>query len=571
MEVNITHALLVILSLTLLVTVTFKTLRLPVILGYIVVGVLVGPNGAALLHNTENIKLLSEFGIVFLMFTVGLKFSLRSLWHMKSSVFIVGGMQVLLTTAITTIIGVYVGMPVEMSIIIGGIAAMSSTAIVLKQLSDQGEMESAHGHNAVGVLLFQDLAVIPFIVLVGSMAQTTGSSAWGVIGFEFLYGVLALLVILIIGRWVLQPLFHVIASTKMSELLTLAVLLIVISSAIFTERFGLSYAFGAFMAGMMLSETAYRHQVQVEIRPFKDVLLGLFFITVGMLLDLSTWPDTWQWIALLLVSILIGKGLLVAIVSRCIKFDLYSSVRSAVVLSQGSEFGFAILTLALGYKIIPEGYGQVIMSALLLSMAIGPLLVKNNDKITKFLLYPWAKKLKKSYSVGSKLVDKAPVEVVICGYGRFGQQIGGMLHEESIPFLAIDNNPRHIRSKGSIRGEVIYGDATHPELIRVFCDIDTKVVVVCLDNLSDTVQSVSHIRKLSCTVPIMARCRANNDIEDLLAAGANIVVPETLDSSFMMMYHIFSLVNVDDPDLEKALTDMKNTHDNLLNKFFGFV
>ncbi|MCP3679817.1 MAG: hypothetical protein GY782_05920 [Gammaproteobacteria bacterium] len=374
MDFGILESFLIILCLTLTITLIFRYLNLPIILGYVLVGVVVGPHGLAWLPNVTAIKELAEFGVVLLMFTVGLQFSIRELLALKYSAFILGGSQVCLTLMITTIIGVGLGMSIISSVVMGAIVSMSSTAIVVKQLIDQQEIKSKHGLHALGILLFQDLAFIPIIIVIANLhAAEKGQPLWWILLGSFFKGIIAVGLILVIGRWLLRPLFRLIKSTQLMELFTLSVLLVSVGSAWLTNVLGVSYALGAFLAGMMLSECEYRHQIKVEIRPFRDILLGLFFISVGTLVNITAWPKIWMWIGLLAIGLMLGKMLLITILAKLSRNNTTTSFRTGLVLAQGSEFGFAILTLALAHQLIPPEWTQSILAALLTPIFTGPL------------------------------------------------------------------------------------------------------------------------------------------------------------------------------------------------------
>lgn len=385
MDLSILEIILCIFFLAILVTVIFRKLKLSVILGYLVVGVLVGPNALGIAHNSIYTKNLAEFGIVFLMFTVGLEFSLPRLIALRRSVFVIGSLQVIFTIIITTLIGLFIGMSKLSAVAVGSIVAMSSTALVIKQLSDQRELHTSYGLNSIGILLFQDLAVIPIIILIAGLAHSNAKLSF-ILLWALAKGITAIILIFILGRWLLRPLFKLISRTGAIELFTLTVLFVTLISAWITNQFGLSFALGAFLAGLMLAETEFRHQIELEIRPFRDILLGLFFITIGMLADIHTWYATWIWITLLVFAIVIGKMLLVAIITRFLTHNSETATRTGLVLAQGGEFGFAILTLALKNSILPPDYGQVVLAALLISIVLAPIIIRYNANITAFLL-----------------------------------------------------------------------------------------------------------------------------------------------------------------------------------------
>lgn len=376
--------LLIILLITLSVSLVFRWIGLPVILGYLVVGTIVGPHMLGILPDVAELKEFAEIGVAFLMFTIGLEFNLSKLWALRYSVFLLGGMQVLGTIAATMLVGYWLHIPVVQLIVMGCIGAMSSTAIVVKQLAEQAELHSAHGNRVIGILLFQDLAVIPILVLIGSFAGSGLHVTLSFIGLAILKGCAAVLIIIALSRYAIRPLFHVIAASKVTELFTLSTLLVVLGAAWVTQQTGLSYALGAFLAGIMLGDTEFRHQTEAEIRPFKDVLLGVFFLSIGMLVNIVEWAHTWEWIALMLCALMVGKSVLIVLLCKLLRGDTTTALRTGIILSQGGEFGFAVLTLALHNQLLPADYGQVILAALLIAFGLAPIIIRFNSTIADF-------------------------------------------------------------------------------------------------------------------------------------------------------------------------------------------
>ncbi len=383
MQFDMIESFLVILFFALVITVIFRHLKIPIILGYVITGILVGPQVFGWLANTEIIKNLSEFGVVLLMFTVGLEFSFSELFSLRHSVFVLGSLQVAISVLLTMIIGVFFKIPIISALVIGCIVAMSSTAIVIKQLSDQSELNTQHGKNAIGILLFQDVAVIPILIFIATGSDT--NSFWITLLFSLLKSITAIAIILILGQWVLKPLFRLIEKTGTIELYTLSVLFVVIGSAWLTHVLDLSFALGAFSAGIMLAECEQRHKIKNEVRPFRDLLLALFFISIGMLVNITEWAKSWFWILLLLSGLMIAKALLIIILTKLSKYSWRTSIKTGVILAQGGEFGFAILTLALTHHLLPSDWGQSILAALMISFAFAPAIVHHNASLTKLL------------------------------------------------------------------------------------------------------------------------------------------------------------------------------------------
>lgn len=569
MSFDIFESILCVFLIALFVTVIFRQLRLSVILGYLIVGALVGPNALKLIPDSESIKDLAEFGIVFLMFTVGLEFSLPKLFSLRYPVFFVGGLQVLLSIAITTLCGIELGMTIISAVIVGGVVAMSSTAIVVKQLNDQMELYSPHGLNAIGILLFQDLAVIPFFILISGLTKHGSESLVSIFIWAILKGILAIFVIYIMGTWLLRPLFRMISKTRAIELFTLTVLLVTLTSAWLTHQFGLSFALGAFLAGIMLSETEFRHQIEVEIRPFRDILLGLFFISIGMLADVSTWAQTWIWISLLVFAIVVGKMLLVIVLCRFCGNNLPNSLRTALVLAQGGEFGFAILTLALTQNIIPVEYGQVILAALLISIVISPLLIYFNDQIAAFFL---SKEIKVNQEVIQQQVSQAAQKlhhhVILCGYGRVGQQIARMLDKIHCPYIGLDIDPELVQRASLAGDNIIFGDSTHPAILKAAGLDQARVLVISLENLNASKKILSIVRHSYPDIPILVRCRDEVELTKLKSAGATYVIAEIFEESLTMSHYLMQIIKVPTAKITELMQEVRSKDYDILQRVF---
>jgi len=569
MDFAFLNVILIILLIALLVTVLFRQLHLPVILGYLLVGALVGPHALGLAPNSEDVAQLAEFGIVFLMFTIGLEFSLPKLFSLRYTVFIAGTLQVLLTISITAFIGIYLDMTALAAIIVGGIVAMSSTAIVTKELNDQLELNSPHGLNAVGILLFQDLAVIPIIILIASFSHNNAENLFSILGWALSKGLFAIFLIAILGRWLLKPLLHFTAKTRTVELFTLTALLVTLSAAQITNLFGLSYALGAFLAGIMLSETEFRHQVEVEIRPFRDILLGLFFISIGMLTNVHNWHEIAMWVGLLVIALTIGKLGLIFLISRVLGNSLSTSLRTGLVLAQGGEFGFAILTLALKNNSLPQDYGQVILAALIISLMLSPLLIHFNKKISGYLL-PKAIQFtedqeKKQISAFSKKLKR---HIIICGYGRVGQHIAHLLDKIDFPYIALDLDAELVK-RASLAGEpVIYGNPAHPDILRAAGLDYAKVLVISFNDLNATIKVLGIVNQTHPHLPIIVRCRDELELIKLKQHGATRVISEIFEESLTISSHLLNAIHIPAHKITELMQEIRNKDYDLLLKVF---
>ncbi|MEA3406058.1 MAG: monovalent cation:proton antiporter-2 (CPA2) family protein, partial [Pseudomonadota bacterium] len=452
--------IVLLLALAVIIVSVSRRLHFPPILSYIIVGIIVGPFGFAFIEKEENITLLAELGIVFLLFSIGLEFSLSQMMAMRKLVFGLGSVQVLTTFAVFFGLSSLIGLDTTTSIVVASAFALSSTAIVIKQLTEQSEIQSRHGRAAVGILIFQDIMAIPLLILIPALAMSGGGgdALSTTLAIAFLKGILIVVIMHFIGRYLLRPLFHEVASAKSSELFTLTVLLVALSAAAMTEEMGLSMTLGAFLAGMMLGETEYRHQIESDIRPFQDILLGLFFVTVGMLISLDILIEHFWTVIAITISIMILKFLIIFGSARLFKKEAGVATRTALSLAQVGEFGLVLMTLAFTYSLLPSEEGNILLTAAVISMAFAPFLVKFNGKITKAIH-------KKSYTQGHTEIEQTIAEdnaylsnhIVLCGFGRVGQTVSRFLHNANKPFIALDMDPLRVSEAHNAGERVYYG------------------------------------------------------------------------------------------------------------------
>lgn len=562
------HEILILLAAAVIAVALFRRLHLPPILGYLFVGVLVGPHGLHWIPDTEGTRFLAEFGVVFLLFTIGLEFSMPQLVAMKGVVLGLGGAQVALSTALGGAIAWLAGMGWEGALIVGGILALSSTAIVTKQLTEQLEINSRHGRSAVGVLLFQDLAVIPFLILIPILAGFGGDSMAAPLLLALIKGVAAFFIMLAAGHWLLRPLFREIASARSPELFMLTVLLVSLTAAWATHLAGLSLALGGFLAGVMLGETEFRHQVETDIRPFRDVLLGLFFITVGMLLDVHALGAIWHWVALLALGIVATKSVLITALGRLGGTELGVALRTGLVLAQGGEFGFALLALAIGAGLIGDQAGQIVLAGTLVSMAISPFLVRYNGRIAKALTKSYltnrAHAREEIAHVGQNLRD----HVIICGYGRIGQNIARFLEKEGFRYIALDLDPGRVREAHQAGENVFFGDSVHREMLEAAGLRWARVLVISYSDTPSSLKILANARELRPDIPVLVRARDDAHLEELQRLGATEVVPETLEASLMLASHLLYLLGVPVSTIVRRVRDVRTDHYRLLRGVF---
>lgn len=571
MHFGVLANIIIVLFAAVLVTTVLRRLRLPPILGYLLVGMIVGPYGLDWITDSQNVVNLAEFGVVFLMFTVGLEFSLPKLIALRHSVLGLGSLQVVITSIVAGSLAYWYGFSLTASLIVAATIAMSSTAIVSKQLKDQLELNQTHGKNAIGVLLFQDMAVIPFLILIPSLANGN-HDVWRPLIESLFKGGLVLLIMLGLGRWVMRPLFNEIAKARSLELFTLTVLLVTLSAAWLTEIAGLSLALGAFLSGMMLGETEYRHQIEVEIRPFRDVLLGLFFISTGMLLNYHILNKALLPLVMLILTITVIKAIIIYGSARLLRIDNKDSLKTALVLAQGGEFGFALLSIAFAEEILPVTHGQVILAALVFSMAMSPFLIRYNEQIACFFLRkkqePLTPPPKTISQEALQRVSNLQDHIIICGYGRVGQNMARFLERENFNIIAVDMDPKRVIDSELAGNTVIFGDSGNLALLKsIGLDKARALVFSFLD--SHTVLNIlPQIRRELPHLPILVRTRDDSQLTLYQKAGATEVVPETLEASLMLSFQTMILLNIPPRKAMRHLMHARKNRYQLLHEYF---
>lgn len=534
---------LILLAATVVVVTLARRAGLPAILGYLCVGALLGPYALGAVRSTETTQLLSELGVVFLLFTLGLEFSWPRMVAMRRDVFGIGTAQVVLTAAAVAGVAWSFGTAVLPAIAIGGAIAMSSTAIILQQLTEQSEINRTHGRIAFGVLLFQDLAFVPFLVLAGALTAGDLQFSTTRIATSVGLGALAVAVVVLAGRFLLRPLLHEIAHSRLRELFTLAVLMVALGAAWVSHAAGVSMATGAFLAGMMLSETEYRHQIESVIKPFRDILLGLFFVSVGMLLDGAVLAREFWLVAALLVGMFVIKTASMTIAGRMFGMPQFKAVRTGLVLAAGGEFGIAILTILIKDRVLDPDFAQPLLVALVLSMVASPFILRHNRVLARRLLREAGTTPASPTVIEDFAVDVASREhVILCGFGRVGQSMSRVLVEQGHEFVAVDLDPTRVRSARSAGLPVIYGDSSDEEVLEKIGLEHASVVVITFADPAVAIGIVRAVRALRTDVPILVRAQDDARLRDLLAAGATEVVPETFEASVMLAAHALLLL-----------------------------
>jgi CPA2 family monovalent cation:H+ antiporter-2 len=562
--------ILILLAASVVVVAGVRRLALPAILGYLVVGMLLGPHALSLAVDNETTQLLADFGVVFLVFTLGLEFSLPRLVAMRWEVLGVGGAQVLATTALVATGAITLfGIAPAVAVVIGGALAMSSTAITMSLLTEQSENNRTHGRLSMAICLFQDLSFPLFLALVSALTGRGASAAPMHIAAAVGTAILALLLVLAAGRWLLRPLFLAIASVRSAELFSLAVLLAVLASAWATRAVGLSLALGAFLAGMMLAETEFRHQVEATIRSYREVLLSLFFITVGMLLDVRLLFRDLGLVTAILAGMLVLKAAVVTVVAEPATKSWFKSLRTGVVVAEGGEFGFALLTLLLRRELLDPSIVQPLLAATVLSMVLSPFVIRHNRRITRALLGesgpPHSEAMRETQAT---LAVAERDHVVICGFGRVGQNIARVLEQTGFEYIALDLDPYRIRVGRQAGDPVIYGDAGEVKMLENVGVARASCVVITFASPEVALRILRSIRELRIDVPVLVRTQDDSKLEELQAAGATEVVPETFEASLMLLSHLLLLLKLPVSRVIRTVNDIRSHRYGMLRQYF---
>ena len=569
------------LTLTLLASavagvLAFRVLKLPPVLGYLAVGVLIGPKALGLAADGSTVKDFAEFGVVFLMFSIGLEFSLPKLRYMRKIVFGFGASQVFLTMILTIPAGYFLRfiLPLPLSwhvlLALGGALAMSSTAIVVKLLSERSELDSAHGKNVVGVLLFQDLVVILLLILIPSLGRNP-EDMFAALGLASVKVIIALGLIFIFGQKIFSFWFKLVASLRSQELFMLNLLLVALGMAALTEYIGLSMALGAFIAGMLISETPYRYQVEEGIASFRDVMLGLFFITVGMLVDMGVvYRNAPLVLALVVVPLILKFGIITSLARR---FGATPGVaiRTGLCLTQAGEFGFVLLHQIDGLDWIDPDLAQAVLASMLISMLISPILIQYSDKIAlKFSRNEWLSQSLNLTKIAS-LTVRNDQHVIICGFGRSGQNLASMLELENIKYIALDLDPDRIQEAAEAGSSVVYGDAQSSTVLNVAGIHRAKALVITFNNTAGAMRVLHQVESVNPGVPVLVRTTDDTDLEKLQKAGATEVIPEQIEGSLMLASHVLLVAGIPMRKVVRRITEAREQRYGLLRGYFRSI
>jgi CPA2 family monovalent cation:H+ antiporter-2 len=558
--------LLIIFTSSLVVIALFQRLRLPPVLGYLCVGLMIGPTAFNWVNESEELPDLAELGVVFLLFSLGLEFSLSKMLALRQVVFGLGSLQVLLSGIVLGGLLMLFGMPTIPALLLGAGLALSSTAIVSKELSSLGELFSRHGQNAIAVLLFQDVVAVLLLTLVPVFAGSSDQAWYWALPLTLGKTIVLFVGLLLVSRWFLPRLFHEVAASRSAELFVLLALVIVLLTAWLTHLLGLSPALGAFLAGMLLGESHYRHQIEADIRPFRDILLGVFFVSIGMLIDLRLFASHGLLILGLTLGLLLIKGTVVALLVKWRGSDVETAWRSGLALAQGGEFCFALMTQMQQNKLMPADFGGLLLAATFCSMLVTPLLLRAAPHIATRLHHKPNEEaeLEEISALNAGLHN----HVVICGYGRVGQSIGRVLRNIDQPYIALDTDPVRVQEAAVNESCVHYGDSRRGELLVAIGLERARLLVVAVDQTDIALLILKEARRFYPSVSILVRTRDDSQLAELKAAGASEVVPELLESCLMLASHALIMLGIPGQQVRDRVDQVRRDRYRLLHGFY---
>ena len=558
--------LLIIFAASLVVIALFQRLRLPPVLGYLCVGLMIGPSAFNWVNENEDLPDLAELGVVFLLFSLGLEFSLTKMLALRQVVFGLGSLQVLGTAILLGGLLMLFGMSTTPALLLGAGLSLSSTAIVSKELSSLGEIFSSHGQNAIAVLLFQDVVAVLLLTLVPVFAGSSDQAWYWALPLTLGKTVVLFVGLLLASRWILPRLFHEIAAARSAELFVLLALVIVLLTAWLTHLLGLSPALGAFLAGMLLGESHYRHQIEADIRPFRDILLGVFFVSIGMLIDLRLFASHGLLILGLTLGLLLLKGSVVALLVKWRGSDGETAWRSGLALAQGGEFCFALMAQMQQNKLMPADFGGLLLAATFCSMLLTPLLLRAAPRIATYL-HRKSNEEAKLEEISALNADLHH-HVVICGYGRVGQSIGRALRNSQQPYIALDTDPVRVQEAAVDEISVHYGDSRRGELLVAVGLERARLLVIAVDQTDIALLILKEARRLNSTVPILVRTRDDSQLAELKACGASEVVPELLESSLMLVSHALIMLGLPAHQVQERADQIRHDRYRLLHGIY---
>lgn len=556
------HETAIFLAAAVLAVPLFRLLGFGSVLGYLAAGVVIGPSGLRLITDVDNILHFAEIGVVFLLFIVGLELQPSRLWVLRRSVFGLGSAQVVLCGVPISLVAWWFGMGPAAALVIGFGLALSSTAFVLQLLAERGQLQTQHGRNAFSILLFQDLAVLPMLAAMPLLAPDARALGWAEVMIDTVAVIAVLLAIIVGGHFLLRPVLRAVAHARTSEIFTATALLLVLGSALAVEAVGLSMALGAFLAGVLLADSEYRHELEANIQPFKGLLLGLFFIAVGMSADLLLIVEQPFVVLGIAFGLLAFKSGVLFVLARMWGMAAGVAFSLGAVLAQGGEFGFVLFTAAVGRGVLGQETANLLIAAVTLSMAATPLIVL----LVERMVLPRLPKVERDRPYDEPEADDHQPHVIIAGFGRFGQVVGRLLRVAQIPFTALETNPSQVDFVRRFGNRVYYGDPTKLELLRAVGADHARAFVLAIDDVESSIRTAEVLHREYPRLPVYARARNRQHAHRLMSVGAKVIVRETFSSSLEMGEALLNGLGWDRQSAHEAVTLFREHDEQLLDR-----
>ncbi|MER2534304.1 MAG: monovalent cation:proton antiporter-2 (CPA2) family protein [Rhizobiaceae bacterium] len=526
----------------------FKRLGLGSILGYLSAGLVIGPFGLAIFSEPETILHVAELGVVMFLFIIGLEMQPSRLWSLRREIFGLGALQVGVCAALLTLVGVATDFPVAASFVAGAGFVLTSTAIVMQVLEERGDLSSPKGQRMISILLLEDLAIVPLLALVAFLAPGGETMTLAQRGVDVLIGLASIAGLILAGRYLLNPFFRILANSHAREVMTAAALLVVLGAALALDLGGLSMAMGAFLAGVLLSESTFRHQLEADVEPFRGILLGLFFIAVGMSLDLSVVAANWRMIAGYTLAFMIVKAIGIYAVARLRASSHQEALERAVVMAQGGEFAFVLYSSALAFGILSAQENAVLTAVIIMSMVLTPLamivLRRFEPKDTQTL-------------DGVDMADGLTGSVLIIGFGRFGQIASQPLLLRGVEVSIIDNDVEMIQAAADFGFKVYYGDGTRLDILHAAGAHQARAVLICVDKAETAVRIAELMHDEFPLVPVLGRAFDRGAALGLIAVGVDFQIRETLESAIVLGGETLRRLGVEDDEIAETIEDLR--------------
>ncbi|GAB5538276.1 MAG: monovalent cation:proton antiporter family protein [Salibacteraceae bacterium] len=557
--------IVIILGLAVVINLLFQRIKIPTILGFLLTGIVAGPNGLNLISATHEVELLAEIGIIFLLFVIGIEFSIKSLISIRNTVIWGGLIQVVGTIGVTYLVGRWVGLPMEQAVFLGFLFSLSSTAIVLKMLQERGEITAPHGRVSIAILIFQDIIVVPMMLLtpiLGGASDDIGNTLL-LMGVKVV-GVVVLVILL--ARYIVPVLLKAVVRTKSRELFLLTVVVLCFATAWLTSSAGLSLALGAFFAGLIISESDYSHQATANILPFREIFISFFFVSVGMLLDFSFFIDHIVYIHLIAIGVLIAKMAIIALAALILGYPPRTIILSALSLFQVGEFAFLLATTGMPYDLLPERVYQYFLAVSIITMGATPFIIAYSSQLASLVLkapLPKGVQNRLNRITKSKAQMEAPINdichdhLVIIGYGLNGQNVAKTAKQANIPYVIVDMNADTYHMAKEKGEPVVFGDASDETILRHVHVHEARVVVIAISDPRATINIVSRIRLFTETAYVVVRTRYLREIEELIKKGADEVIPEEFETSIEIFTRVLKKYMVPSNEISDFITRIR--------------